>query len=239
METALERANEFAAQSSRPIDAKGIKLKPISHQINSNSITYKTISVALDRNLHTAEITVQAPENAPPHDPQGIHAAGTDFWPLSFARDFDDFILHMRANELEISTWVFKSTGNANFIEAGDNALTENADDWLVREITLYLKRTFKRLDISSRSLISLIEPGSCFTGMLLELVLASDRSYMLDGVFEGSNLTAATVRLTGMNFGPLPMCNGLSRIGGTEFYRLVDPRWFRRKPNPKFSIQT
>ena len=213
METALKRANEFASQSSRPTKAKGIKLKPISHEMNDNSITYKTISVKLDRILCTAEITVRAPENEPPQDTQGVHSAGVEFWPLSFARDFDDFILHMRANEPEISTWVFKSTGNANFIEAGDNVLTENPDDWLVKEITLYLKRTLKRLDVSSRSIISLIEPGSCFTGTLLELVLASDRSYMLDGVFEGSNLPAATVRPTGMNFGPLPMCNGLSRL--------------------------
>ena len=119
----------------------------------------------------------------------------------------------MRANEPEISIWVFKSSGNPDFIEAGDKALLDNKDNWLAREITLFLKRTLKRLDVSSRSIITLIEPGSCFTGTLLELVLASDRSYMLDGVFEDSNLPAATVRPTGMNFGALPMCNGLSRL--------------------------
>jgi benzoyl-CoA-dihydrodiol lyase len=213
MDIAMERAEEFAAQSSRPTDAAGIVLKPISREITDSNIIYNTLSAELDRNLFKAEVTVQAPSNEPPQDNEGIYASGSGFWHLAFARDFDDFILHMRANEPEISIWVFKSSGNPDFIEAGDNALLDNKDNWLAREITLFLKRTLKRLDVSSRSIITLIEPGSCFTGTLLELVLASDRSYMLDGVFEDSNLPAATVRPTGMNFGALPMCNGLSRL--------------------------
>ena len=221
METALERANEFAAKSSRPSDAQGIELKPIYRKIDGDTITYKTLSVTLDRFGFTAEITVNAPEEAPAQDVDGIIAEGCDFWPLAFARDFDDFILHMRANETEISTWVFKTSGSADMIEAGDKALLDNGNHWLVREITLYLKRTFKRLDVSSRSIVTLVEPGSCFTGTLLELVLAADRSYMLEGVFEGSNVPEATVRLTGMNFGPMPMCNGLSRL---ETRYLDDP---------------
>ena len=119
----------------------------------------------------------------------------------------------MRTNEPEISTWGFKATGSADFIEAGDKLLLEHADDWLIKEITLFLKRTLKRLDVSSRSLLSFIEPGSCFTGTILEIVLSSDRSYMLDGSFEGSNVPPAKLRITGMNLGPLPMCNGLTRI--------------------------
>ena len=213
MDIAMERAEEFAAQSSRPTDAAGIVLKPISREITDSNIIYNTLSAELDRNLFKAEVTVQAPSNEPPQDNEGIYASGSGFWHLAFARDFDDFILHMRANEPEISIWVFKSSGNPDFIEAGDNALLDNKDNWLAREITLFLKRTLKRLDVSSRSIITLIEPGSCFTGTLLELVLASDRSYMLDCVFEDSNLPAATVRPTGMNFGALPMCNGLSRL--------------------------
>jgi len=209
----MERAEEFAAQSSRPTDAAGIVLKPISREITDSNIIYNTLSAELDRNLFKAEVTVHAPSNEPPQDNEGIYASGSGFWHLAFARDFDDFILHMRANEPEISIWVFKSSGNPDFIEAGDKALLDNKDNWLAREITLFLKRTLKRLDVSSRSIITLIEPGSCFTGTLLELVLASDRSYMLDGVFEDSNLPAATVRPTGMNFGALPMCNGLSRL--------------------------
>ena len=143
----------------------------------------------------------------------GSDAAGVDFWPLAFAREFDDFILHMRTNENEITTWVFKSEGNADFVAAADQALINNADDWLVREITNYLKRTFKRLDVSSRSVITLVEPGSCFTGTLMELVLAADRSFMLDGTFEGSNIAAATLQPSEMNFGALPMCNDLTRL--------------------------
>ena len=213
METAMARATEFAAKSSRPSDARGIELAPISREIDGDTIVYKTLSASIDRDLHTAEITVTAPEKAPAQDIDGIISEGCDFWPLAFARDFDDFILHMRANEIETSTWVFKTVGDADNVEAGDAALLNNADHWLVREITLYLKRTLKRLDVSSRSIVTLVEPGSCYTGTLLELVLAADRSYMLDGVLEGSNLPEATIRPTGINFGPLPMCNGLSRL--------------------------
>ena len=137
------------------------------------------------------------------------------------ARELDDLILHLRTNEPQISTWVFRTEGAPEMVAAADASLSANADDWLVREITLYWKRTLKRVDVSSRSIITLVEPGSCFVGPLLELVLAADRSYMLDGTFEGSNQSAATVRLTAMNFGPLPMCNGLSRLA-TRF--LDDP---------------
>jgi len=212
MDTAMERAKEFAAKSTRPDDAKGINLPKLDRTVDGDTITYNTISVNIDRSNYMAEITISAPDKEPPQDAAAIHDAGAEFWPLAFARDFDDLILHLRTNETEITTWVFKTTGNADMVEAADKALLDNADDWLVREITLYLKRTFKRLDVSSRSIITLVEPGSCFTGTLLELVLAADRSYMLEGVFEGSNVPAATVRLTSMNFGPLPMCNGLSR---------------------------
>ena len=123
-------------------------------------------------------------------------------------------MMHLRLNETEIGTWVLHSQGASGLVEAYDALLDKEADDWLVREIVLYWKRTLKRLDVSSRSLIALVEPGSCFTGTLLELVLAADRSYMLDGVFDGSNLPAAALKLTAMNFGPYPMGNGLTRLG-------------------------
>jgi benzoyl-CoA-dihydrodiol lyase len=116
-------------------------------------------------------------------------------------------------NEIDIGTWVFRSTGDHDLVQAADTALSTHADNWLVREIILYLKRTLKRLDVSSRSLITLIEPASCFSGTLLELVLAADRSYMLDGIFEHSDLPPAVVRLTQLNLGPLPMVNGLTRL--------------------------
>ncbi len=156
---------------------------------------------------------IKGPDQEPEQDADAIYAAGVNFWPLAFTREFDDFILHMRTNEITVSTWVFRTEGNADFVEVADKALLDNADNWLVREITNYMKRTFKRLDVSSRSIITLVEPGSCFTGTLMELLLAADRSFMLEGIFEGSNQAEATIRPTGMNFGPLPMCNGITRL--------------------------
>ena len=147
---------------------------------------------------------------------EGIRAEGVRFWPLALARELDDAILHLRANEGEIGTWVFRTTGDAALVQAYDDLLLSAADNWLAREITLYLKRTLKRLDVSSRSLVALVEPGSCFAGTLLELALAADRCYMLDGVLEvEGDDEPPTVRLTGMNFGPLPMVNGLTRAEG------------------------
>ena len=213
LETAQERALEFAQNSARPSDGVGIKLRPLKREIVGNEIQYKTLSVDLDREHALAEITILAPSEAPPSTLEGIHELGDAFWHLALARELDDLILHLRTNEPEISTWGFKATGSADFIEAGDKLLLEHADDWLIKEITLFLKRTLKRLDVSSRSLLSFIEPGSCFTGTILEIVLSSDRSYMLDGSFEGSNVPPAKLRITGMNLGPLPMCNGLTRI--------------------------
>ena len=213
LETAQERALEFAQNSARPSDGVGIKLRPLKREIVGNEIKYKTLSVDLDREHALAEITILAPSEAPPSTLEGIHELGDAFWHLALARELDDLILHLRTNEPEISTWGFKATGSADFIEAGDKLLLEHADDWLIKEITLFLKRTLKRLDVSSRSLLSFIEPGSCFTGTILEIVLSSDRSYMLDGSFEGSNIPPAKLRITGMNLGPLPMCNGLTRI--------------------------
>lgn len=221
IETAKERATEFAQSSNRPTDVRGIELTPITRKIEENVLTYNTISVTIDRTLNSAEMLIHGPTIEPPTDTIGIQKAGTDFWHLAFARDFDDLILHMRTNENEISTWIFKCSGDSDLIEHGDQVLLDNSQDWLVKEITLYLKRTFKRLDVSSRSLITLVEPGSCFTGTLLELVFASDRSYMLDGTLDGSNFESPSIRLTGINFGALSSCNGLSRVA-TRF--LQDP---------------
>ena len=213
METAQMRAREFAENSTRPDGAKGIALTPLERNISDDEISYPHLTAKLDRAHATAEVTLHGPSATPETEAGAIHAAGVNFWPLAFARELDDFILHMRANETEISTWVVRATGDADLVEAADKALIDNADDWLVREITLFLKRALKRLDVSSRSIIALVEPGSCFTGSLLEFVLAADRSFMLDGTFEGSNVPAASLRPTAMNFGALPMCNDLSRL--------------------------
>ncbi len=212
-ETVHARALTFAAQSDRPADAAGIALTPLARSTEDSTIAYEHISIELDRALRTASFTVHAPRGDLPLTLEAVHAAGARFWPLALAREFDDAILHLRLNEEEIGTWVFRTRGEAARVEAADRLLTKHADDWLIREIILYLKRTFQRLDVSARSLIALIEPGSCFTGTLLELVLAADRSYMLDGRFEESELPPATLRLTPINFGPLLMNNASTRL--------------------------
>ena len=214
-DAAAARADALLAQSDRPPDARGISLPKLRRDIGSDALAYTHVTVTLDREARTATFQLRAPDRAPPQDAAAIHAAGSDFWPLALARELDDAILHLRFNEPELGTWVLTTIGDADHVAAADAALIDNSADWLVREITLYLKRTLKRLDVSSRSLIALIEPGSCFTGTLLELALAADRSYMLDGALEGSNLPPATLRPTAMNFGSLPLCNGLTRLQG------------------------
>ncbi|HEY4909210.1 MAG TPA: 2,3-epoxybenzoyl-CoA dihydrolase [Methylomirabilota bacterium] len=212
-ETVQRRAAEIAARSDRPKSAPGIALTPLGRTIEGDRITYGSIACAVDRSRGVAEITVQGPAGPPPASLEAIHEAGAQFWPLRVARELDDLILHLRANEEEVGIWVFRTQGSVELVESHDRALQDHAADWLVREIRLYLKRTLKRLDVSSRSIFALIEPGSCFTGTLLELALAADRSYMLDGTREGGAEKPATLRLTGMNFGAYPMVNGLSRL--------------------------
>jgi benzoyl-CoA-dihydrodiol lyase len=212
-ETARTRARELAARSDRPADAKGIALTPLERTLDGDRIAYRWVTCAIDRARGVAEITVAAPDGPPPTDAAGVQARGVAFWPLAVARELDDLILHLRVNEEGIGLWVLKTTGSADLVEAHDRVLEQHAAHWLVREIRLYLKRTLKRLDVTSRSLFALIEPGSCFAGTLLELALACDRSYMLDGTREGDAAPAATVRLTPLNFGAYPMPNGLSRL--------------------------
>ena len=215
-------AEEIAGKSHRPASAQGIALTPIERRIDGDTIRYGTLTVEIDRERRAARLRVNGPAAAPPAGAAAIHAQGAAFWPLALARDLDDAMMHLRLNETEIGTWVLQSQGDAALVEAYDDLLARADDNWLVREIVLYWKRTLKRLDVSSRSLIALVEPGSCFAVTLLELVLAADRSYMLDGTFDGSNLPAATVSLTAMNFGPYPMGNGLTRLA-TRF--LAEPR--------------
>ena len=212
-EAVKKRAAALAAKSDRPAGAKGVALTPLNRTLGADSVAYDHVLIDIDRAMSSALIQVKAPESPPPQDAAAIHAQGAKFWPLALARELDDAIMHLRLNEQTIGTWVFKTTGDAANVEAADKALIANAKDWLVREITLYLKRTLKRVDVSSRSLITLIEPGSCFAGTLLELALAADRTYMLHGALKGSNLPEASVRLTAMNFGPLTMPNGLTRL--------------------------
>ena len=213
-EATKQRAGGLAARTDRPAGARGIALGPLERRIEGDRVVYAHVTCAIDRPHGVAEITVAAPDAAPPSDTAGIHAAGTRFWPLAVARELDDLILHLRTNEEEIGLWVLRTSGAVDAVEAHDRALLEHEADWLVREIRLYLKRTLKRLDVSSRSIFALIEPGSCFSGTLLELALAADRIFMLDGAREGDARPASAVRLTGMNFGAYPTVNGLTRLG-------------------------
>jgi benzoyl-CoA-dihydrodiol lyase len=212
-ETVKRRAAELAGRSDRPPGAPGIALSPLDRTADGDRLDYRHVTCVVDRRRRLAEITVAAPAGPAPVDLAAIHAQGPDFWPLALTRELDDLILHLRANEEEIGLWVLRTSGGADVVEAYDRLLSEHAGDWLVREIRLYLRRTLKRLDVSSRSIFALVEPGSCFAGTLLELVLASDRSFMLDGVGERDAAGPAALRLTEMNFGAYPMVNGLSRL--------------------------
>src|SRR5215470_5365915 len=211
-EVAKRRAAELAARTDRPAGARGFTLTPLERTIEGDRIRYVHVACAIDRARGLAEITVGGPSAPPPADAAGIREAGCAFWPLALARELDDLILHLRTNEDEIGLWIFRTSGRADLVEAYDQALAAHRDDWLVREIRLYLKRTLKRVEVSSRSVFALIEPGSCFVGTLLELALAADRSYMLDGARPG-DAQPATIRLTEMNFGAYPMVNGLTRL--------------------------
>ena len=214
------RAGELAAQSDRPADGQGISLEPLRRTLAEDRVVYDHLAIDIDRESGIAEFLVRGPSEPPPGSPEAMSELGAHFWPLALARELDDAFLHLRLNEGDAGVWVFRTRGDLELASSYDRFLLDNADDWLVRETTLFLKRTFKRLDVSSRSVIALIEPGSCFAGTLLELALAADRSYMLDGVFDAGCQTPAAVRLTGMNFGPLPMVTGISRLEGRSLGR-------------------
>jgi benzoyl-CoA-dihydrodiol lyase len=227
-QTVAARAAEMAARSTRPVDAQGIRLTPLAKRREADRISYHHVTAVLDRAAGTVEVTVAGPRQDPPGDIGGVHEQGAEFWTLAVTRELDDLILDLRTNELELGTWVLRSTGDPQRVLGYDRLLLDNRDDWLAGEIVLYLKRTLKRLDVTSRSLLALIEPGSCFAGSLLELALAADRSYQLSGVFEDVDPDAepnvdpdaepATVVLDAMNLGPLPMGNGLTRLQ-SRFY--------------------
>jgi benzoyl-CoA-dihydrodiol lyase len=213
LEAAQQRARALAAKSDRPRQAKGLVLGPLERTIDGDRIAYPHVTCVVDRRRGLADITVAGPTTPPPADAAGVAAAGTAFWPLAVARALDDLVLHLRTNEETIGLWVLRTTGQSERVAAYDRVLLDHGADWLVREVRLYLKRTLKRLDVSSRSVFALIEPGSCFAGTLLELALAADRSYMLAGTLPDDDRPAPTVRLTGANFGAYPMINGLTRL--------------------------
>ena len=208
-----ERAKAMAATSSRNGAGPGIALTPLHRKIDDNGLHYDFVDVEIDRGQRIATITVKAPEGAPPADVAGLLAQGADFWSLQVARELDDAILHLRINELEIAMLVFKSHGDSANVLAYDDFLETNKAHWLVNEIRHYWKRVLKRIDVTSRTLVTLVEPGSCFVGTLAELVFAADRSYMLVGQRHGDNRAPPAIVLNAMNFGPYPMSHGLTRL--------------------------
>ncbi|MGJ5045005.1 MULTISPECIES: 2,3-epoxybenzoyl-CoA dihydrolase [unclassified Bradyrhizobium] len=216
-----ERAREFAAASKRNGSGKGVALTPLKRIIDASSVRYGFVNVDIDRAARIATITITAPEAAPPADIDGMIAQGASFWPLQVARELDDAILHLRINELGIAMLVFKSHGDRDKVLAHDAFLEANKAHWLVNEVRHYWKRVLKRIDVTSRTLVTLVEPGSCFAGTLAELVFASDRSYMLIGTIQGDNRPAPAIELSAMNFGPYPMSHGLTRL---ESRFLADP---------------
>ncbi len=219
------RAKEFAAKSRRDGAASGIKLTPLTRRFETDSIEYATLMVEFQRSERIATIVLRGPTAPPPNSADAMVQQGAEFWPLKLARELDDAILHIRLNELEVAALVFKSSGDPEQVLAYDRFLETNKAHWLAREIRLLWKRVLKRVDLTSRSLVTLIEPGSCFAGTLAELAFASDRSYMLaptlpspasgggSGRGSGDNKHPAAIALSAANFGDYPMANGITRL--------------------------
>ncbi len=213
-ETVAERAAELAGRSGRPQGAAGVALTPLGKTRDDDAISYEYVSAKLNRDAGSVDITIKGPQADPPGDI--AEARSADFWPLAMTRELDDLILDLRTNETELGTWVFRTEGDPAAVLAYDDLL--RTGDWFANEVLHYLKRTLRRLDVTSRSLIAVIEPGSCFAGSLLELALAADRSFQLAGVFQDRDPKAAadepaTITLGDVNAGPLTMSNGLTRL--------------------------
>ncbi|MDB5618736.1 2,3-epoxybenzoyl-CoA dihydrolase [Tardiphaga sp.] len=208
-----ERTKEFAAASKRNGNGKGIKLSPISRSVEEAGIRYGLVNVDINRTERIATISIKAPDHSAPADVDAMIAQAAGFWSLQVARELDDAILHLRINELETAMLVFKSHGDSGNVLAHDAFLEANKSHWLVNEIRQYWKRVLKRIDVTSRTLVTLVEPGSCFVGTLAELVFAADRSYMLVGQKQGDNRAPPAIVLSAMNFGPYPMSHGLTRL--------------------------
>ncbi|WP_302174684.1 2,3-epoxybenzoyl-CoA dihydrolase [uncultured Hydrogenophaga sp.] len=216
-----ERAEALAAQSNRPAGAKGVSLPRVERTESADGLAYTWVNVAIDRSKRTATLTVKAPTGAQPTDVAGIEAQGAAWWPLQMTRELDDAILNLRTNQLDIGTWLLKTEGDAAAVLAADALLLAHQDHWLAREVLGLMRRTFARLDVSSRSLFALVDEGSCFAGSLAELAFCADRAYML--ALPDSPDTAPRITLGEMNLGHLPMVNGQSRLQ-RRFYEETEP---------------
>jgi len=212
-EAVTARAHEIAARSDRPVKAKGISLTPLARKVEADRIAYSHVDAEIDRTRGLVTITVRGPSQAVPASLTAAHALGDKFWPLTVARELEDIILHLRANEAAIGVVLLRTDGHAQAVLDHDDFLAKAKDDWLMREIRHYLKRVLKRIDVTPRSFIALIEPGSCYAGTLAELAFAADRSLMLTGTRKGDNREPAAITLGAANFGFYPMGNGLTRL--------------------------
>lgn len=207
------RAREIAARSDRPAEAKGITLNALTRTIEEDRVAYSHVEVEIDRRRGLATLTVRGPAESVPASTAAAHGLGDKFWPLTVARELEDAILHLRSNEPTISLVTLRTEGDAQAVLDHDEFLARANGDWLMREIRHYLKRVLKRIDVTPKSFIALIEPGSCFAGTLAELAFAADRSLMLIGTREGDNRAPAAIMLGAANFGLYPMGNGLTRL--------------------------
>jgi benzoyl-CoA-dihydrodiol lyase len=212
-EAVKDAARKLAAQSDRGTAAKGIALTPIARAFADNAVTYSSLKIEIDRENRRATLLIQGPAALPPTSAEAMVEEGARYWPLRLARELDDAILHLRLNEAEIGVLIFKTQGDPAQVLAYDAFLDANRSHWLAREILHYWKRVLKRIDVTSRSLVALIEPGSCFAGTLAEIAFACDRSFMLSGSFQGDNRPPATILLSRLNFGAYPMSNDLTRL--------------------------
>jgi len=210
-----QRALNLAGQSDRPASAKGISLTPLKRTVDAAGLHYEYVDVLFNRGARTATLTVRAPHAATENTLEKVLAAGASWWPLQMSRELDDAILTLRASELELGLWIFKTAGNPAAVLANDEFILKNQDNWFAREVLGMMRRTFARIDVTSRSIFAIVEPDSCFAGTLLELALAADRVYMRDTQESGR---AAALVLSKMNFGPLPMVNHISRLAA-RFY--------------------
>lgn len=213
-EKVVERANEFVAASPKADVDVGIKLGPLERTIDENgNVAYSCVEITVDRNGRTATITLNGPDQQAPKTMDDFLAHGDQAYLLRLAREFEDAILHLRLNEMDLGLWVLRTQGDPELLLQHEALLAENADHWLANEVRQYWKRTLKRVDVTSRSLMAQVEHGSCFAGVLAELLWAVDRSYMMEDDFEGDNRPTATITLSQDNFGTYPMGNGLSRL--------------------------
>jgi len=217
-EVVRERAEVWAAGSPRPDGATGVALAPLAVEDSGDGLRYDHITVILDRDAGAAHVTVHAPSEPQPATPDQLTEAGARAWLLAAVRQLDDAVLRLRFNERELGTWVLHTAGDPDAVVAAEDVIRHHPDHWLVNEVRLHWGRTLKRLDVSARTLVALVEPGSCFAGLLAELALAADRSFMLDGDDPDGAFPPAALRLTGANDGWVPMANGLSRLA-TRFW--------------------